>query len=71
MSTWESFAEWLKKEAKISKSKQRWMKEWRRPYSVKGGTRKNSDNFVPGLFVRMTGENCCTSIVGVTCSVHY
>ena len=51
LSSWESFAEWLEKEAKIRKSKQKWMKWWRRPYSVKGGTRKNSDNFVPGLFV--------------------
>ena len=73
MSTWESFAEWLEKEAKISESKQRWMVEkkvWRRPDSVKVGTRKNSDNFVPGLFVGMSGENCRTSSVGLRCPVH-
>ena len=34
------------------------------------GTRKNSDNFVPGLFVGMTGENCRTSSVGVRCPLH-
>ena len=27
LSTWESFAEWLEKEAKINESKQRWMVE--------------------------------------------
>ena len=37
LSTWESFASWLEKEAKISESKQRWMlekKDWRRPHSL-------------------------------------
>ena len=34
------------------------------------GIRKNSDNFVPGLFVGMTGENSRTSSVGVKCLVH-
>ena len=55
MSTWESFAEWLEKEPKISESKQRWMvekKEWRRPDSVKVGIRKNSDDFVPWVVCR-------------------
>ena len=31
------------------------------------GTRKNSENFVSGLFVGMTGENCRISSVGVRC----
>ena len=34
------------------------------------GIRKNSDDFVPGLFVGMTGENCRTSSVGMRCPVH-
>ena len=45
-------------------------KEWRRPDSVKGCTRKISDNFVPELFVGMSGENCRTKSVGVRCPVH-
>ena len=37
----------------------------RRPDSVKVDTRKKNDNFVPGFFVGMTGENCRTSSVGL------
>ena len=43
---------------------------WRPPDLVKVGTRKNNDNFVPGLFVGMTGESSRTSSVGVRCPVH-
>ena len=69
----DSFAEWLEKEAKINESKQRWMverKDWKQPDSAEVGTRKKNDNFVPGSFVGITGENCRTSSVGVRSPVH-
>ena len=63
-STWESFANWLEKEAKLYESKQRWMpekREWRRFDSTrsdlpKSGSRKSSGNPVPGLFAEATQE---------------
>ena len=64
-STWESFANWLEKEAKICESKQRWMlekQEWRRFDSTrsdlpKSGSRRSAGNpAVPGLFAGTTQE---------------
>ena len=63
-STWESFANWLEKEAKICESKQRWMlekREWRRFDSTrsdlpKNGSRRFAGNPVPGLFAGATQE---------------
>ena len=62
--TWESFANWLEKEAKICESMQRWMlekPEWRRFDSTridlpKSGSRRSAGNPVPGLFAGTTQE---------------
>ena len=74
LSTWESFASWLEREARISESKQRWMlekKDWRRPDSVRSGVRKIGDHSVAGLFAGATGENSSrTNNVAVKCPVH-
>ena len=73
MSTWESFASWLEREARISESKQRWMletKDWRRPDSVRSGMRKIGDHSVPGLPAGTSGQNSsCTNNVAVKCPV--
>jgi len=53
LSTWQSFGNWLEKEAKISESMQRWMpdkKEWKQSGSSKGDGRKYAGHSVPGLF---------------------
>ena len=63
-STWESFANWLEKEAKICESKQRWMleKPERRRFDStrsdlpKSGSRRSADNPGPGLFAGTTQE---------------
>ena len=63
-STWESFANWLEKEAKICESKQRWMleKPERRRFDStrsdlpKSGSRRSADNPGPGLFAETTQE---------------
>ena len=63
-STWESFANWLEKEAKICESKQRWMleKPERRRFDStrsdlsKSGSRRSADNPGPGRFARTTQE---------------
>ena len=74
LSTWESLASWLEREAGISESKQRWMleeKDWRRPDSVRSGVRKIGDHSVPGLFAGTTGENSSrANNVAVKCPVH-
>ena len=74
LSTWESFASWLEREARISESKQRWMlekKDWRRPDSVRSGVRKIGDPSVPELFAGTTGENSSrTNNVAMKCPVH-
>ena len=60
MSTWDSFANWLEKEAKISESKQRWMpekREWKRSDTSKVDRRKPADKSQPGLFAGATGES--------------
>ena len=74
LSTWESLASWLEREARISESKQRWTlekKDWRRPDSVRRGVHKISDQSVPGLFAGTTEENSSrTNNVAVKCPVH-
>ena len=66
MSTWESFSDWLEKQAKLSESKQRWMpekKEWKRSDSGKGDGRK--------LFAGATGEHSSrTKGTAKKCPVH-
>ena len=63
-STWESFANWLEKEAKICESKQRWMleKPERRRFDStrsdlpKSGSRRSADNPGPDRFAGTTQE---------------
>ena len=63
-STWESFANWLEKEAKLCESKQRWKpekREWRRFDSTRGDLpksrlHKSTGNPVPGMFAGATRE---------------
>ena len=72
MSTWDSFANWLEKEAKISESKQRWMpekREWKRSDTSKVDRRKPADKSQPGLFAGATGESLRASC-GTKCPIH-
>ena len=73
MSTWDSFANWLEKEAKISESKQRWMpekREWKRSDSSKVDRRKLADKSQSGLFLGATGESLRTSHGKKRCPIH-
>ena len=73
LSTWDSFANWLEKEAKISESKQRWMpekREWRRSDTSKVERRKSADKSQSGLFVGATGEALRTSYETKRCPIH-
>ena len=73
LSTWHSFANWLEKEAKISESKQRWMrekKEWKRSDISKDDRRKSADKSLPGLFAGATGESSRSSYRTKKCSIH-
>ena len=72
LSTWDSFANWLEKEAKISESKQRWMpeiREWKRSDTSKVDRRKPADKSQPGLFAGATGESLRASC-GTKCPIH-
>ena len=61
---WESFANWLEKEAKLCESKQWWKpekREWRRFDSIrsdlpKSGLHRSTGNPVPGMFAGATQE---------------
>ena len=73
LSTWDSFANWLEKEAKISESKQRWMpekREWKRSDTSKVDRRKPADKFQPGLFAGATGEYLRASSGTKKCPIH-
>ena len=74
LSTWQSFGNWLEKEAKISEPKQRWMpdkKEWKRSDSSKGDGRKITGHSGPGLFAGATGEHPShTGDVAKKCPIH-
>ena len=73
VSTWDSFANWLEKEAKISESKQRWMpekREWRRSDTSKVERRKSADKSQSELFVGATGEALHTSYETKRCPIH-
>ena len=73
LSTWNSFANWLEKEAKISESKQRWMpekREWKRSDTSKVDRRKPADKSLPGLFAGPTGESSCASYGTKKCPIH-
>ena len=72
LSTWDSFANWLEKEAKISESKQ-WMpekREWKRSDTSKVDKRKLADKSQSGLFVGATGESVRTSYGTKRCPIH-
>ena len=73
LSTWDSFANWLEKEAKISESKQRWMpekREWKRSDTSKVDKSKLADKSQSGLFVGATGESVRTSYGTKRCPIH-
>ena len=73
LSTWDSFANWLEKEAKISESKQWWMpekREWKRSDTSKVDKRKLADKSQSGLFVGATGESVRTSYGTKRCPIH-
>ena len=73
LSTRDSFANWLEKEAKISESKQRWMpekREWKRSDTSKVDKRKLADKSQSGLFVGATGESVRTSYGTKRCPIH-
>ena len=73
LSTRDSFANWLEKEAKISESKQRWMpekREWRRSDTSKVERRKSADKSQSELFVGATGEALHTSYETKRCPIH-
>ncbi|XP_068692724.1 uncharacterized protein [Montipora foliosa] len=72
LSTWDSFANWLEKEAKISESNQRWMPEKRerkRSDTSKVDRRKPADKSQPGLFAGATGESL-RARCGTKCPIH-
>ena len=74
LSTWQSFKNWLEKEAKNTESNQRWMpdkKEWKRSDSSKGDGRKITGRSGPGLFAGATGEHPSrTEDVAKNCPIH-
>ena len=73
MSTWDSFANWLEQEAKISESKQRWMpekREWKRSDTSKVDRRKPADKSQPGLFAGATRESLRASCGTKKCPIH-
>ena len=73
LSTWDSFANWLEKEAKISEFKQRWMpekREWKRSDTSKVDKRKLADKSQSELFVGATGESVRTSYGTKRCPIH-
>ncbi|PFX25222.1 hypothetical protein AWC38_SpisGene10168 [Stylophora pistillata] len=73
LSTWNSFANWLEKEAKISESKQRWMpekREWKHLDTSKVHRRRSADKSQSGLFVGATGEALRTSHRAKRCPIH-
>ena len=73
LSTWDSFSNWLEKEAKISESKQWWMpekREWKRSDTSKVDKRKLADKSQSELFVGATGESVRTSYGTKRCPIH-
>ena len=73
LSTWDSFANWLEKEAKVRESKQRWMpekREWKHSDTSKVDRRKLADKSQPVLFAGATGESLRATCVSKKCPIH-
>ena len=74
LSTWESFANWLEKEAKIIESKQRWMPEkrdWKKIEPTKSCSRRIASYPGSSLYAGATREHSLSTCPGdKKCPVH-